>query len=355
MIRIKQIAAVTSKFICHRVAFIAVVVLLFAGSCLPPFSQLQGVRSQNEEFWLWTIDFSPTDNNKFTTGGTNGYIAIGSKQGYKEYIPVDGQVTELQWNSTSNAIGVAIQGGQKSFIKNYQDGASYLLDSIDNFGARALSWNPDGTKLALGDYSGNLTIHDAHGQLITLIKVNDKEITGLDWSPDGSKVVTVGDDIVLVDLKNETTKLIQDRQEQVLMLCVAYHPSGEYFGTGDYGDGENNILPLLQYWTQDGQFIRKIQEARGEYRSMEWSHDGKLLATASDRVRIFDTNGIMVNQGKEESTFLWGISWSRNDKVLAATDSKETIIMYDRRMNIISKNARNSELFRAEKSTPQIY
>ena len=317
----------------------AVFVLLLIGSCLPTFSQLGGVKSENVEFWLWTIDFGLTDN-RFVTGGTNGYVAIGAEQGYEEHLPVAGQVTEVQWNPTSSAFAVAVQGGQKSFIQNYPDGASYALDSIDEFGARALGWSPDGTQLALGDYSGNLTIHDTYGQLINIIKVNEKGIIGLNWSPDGSKIVTVGSDIVLVDLESATIEVIQDREEEVLMLCVAYHPSGEYFVTGDYGDAENNVPPLLQYWTSDGRLIRKFAEGRGEYRSVEWSHDGKLLATASDRVRVFNTNGIVVDQGKEEPTFLWGISWSRNDKIVAATDSKGAIIMYDRRMNTISESAR---------------
>ena len=304
----------------RSLASILVFTLLSFSGCSPSFRQTGPVKSVTEEFWLWTIDFSP-NTDKFVAGGTNGYLAIGTKNGYEDHLPVDGQVTEVEWHPTSSAFAVAIQGGQKSFIRHHRDGVAYELDGINDFGARALGWSPDGTQLAIGDYSGNLTIHNIRGELITVIKVNDKGIIGLDWSPDGNTIAMVGDDIVLVDLPSKTTTTIQDRTEEVLILSVAFHPSGAYFVTGDYGNAETNVPPLLQYWTPDGQPIKKIAEGRGEYRSIEWSHDGKLLATASDRVRVFDPDGTLINRGEETSTFLWGISWSRNDSLIAATDS----------------------------------
>ena len=282
--------------------------LLFVGSCSPALRPVRLIKSTSEKFWLWTIDYQ-AGSDRFVTGGTNGYVAIGSNSEFDNYLPVEGQVTEVEWHPAGDVFAAAVQGGQRSFIQHLRDGQSYVLDSIDDFGARAVGWSPDGTKLAVGDYSGNLSLHDERGRLLTVIKVNDKGIIGLDWSPDAGTIVTVGNDIVLVDVTKRSIQVIRDRQEDILMLCVAYHPSGEYFVTGDYGDAEKELPPLLQYWTAEGRLIKRIEESKGEYRSVEWSHDGRLLATASDRVRLYDTEGELVRQGEEEATFLWGLGW----------------------------------------------
>ncbi len=75
----------------------------------------------------------------------------------------------------------------------------------------------------------------------------------MDWHPTQDIVVAVGDRISIYEVQSDVLHTIEDRAEEVLMLCVAWHPSGKFFVTGDYGDFEYHHPPLLQYWTADDQ------------------------------------------------------------------------------------------------------
>ena len=80
------------------------------------------------------------------------------------------------------------------------------------------------------------------------------------------------------------------------MLCVEWHPSGELFVTGDYGDYDNNYPPLLQFWTSEGKKIKTIEKSKAEFRNLKWSKDGTLLATASENIRLWDRNWNLISE-----------------------------------------------------------
>ncbi len=92
-----------------------------------------------------------------------------------------------------------------------------------------------------------------------------------------------------------------------------------------------NYPPLLQYWTYDGQRIKSIKESKAEFRNIRWSGDGELLATASEKIRLWNKAGNLV---AEETTknLLWGIDWNEDASKLVATDGKGKIIFWNRNL-----------------------
>ena len=246
--------------------------------------------------------------------------------------PYKGTITKTKWHPTKNKLAISVQDGKsKSTILHLDNDETIELDSVTMDGARAIGWNHAGDLLAVGDYDGYLTIFDEKGNVIKKINTNQKSIIGLDWHPDESLIVAVGEYITLYHYELDSLKHIEDRSEEVLMLCVAWHPNGKFFVTGDYGDFENHYPPLLQYWTYDGQRIKLIQESKAEYRNIKWSGDGDLLATASEKIRLWNKDGDLV---AEETTknLLWGIDWSEDASKLVATDEKGKIIFWDRNL-----------------------
>ena len=63
------------------------------------------------------------------------------------------------------------------------------------------------------------------------------------------------------------------RCEFKLMLCVAWHPSGDFFVVGDYGTEPDD--PVLQFWSADGELMKSIAiEGDTQIRNVSWNRDG---------------------------------------------------------------------------------
>ena len=293
----------------------------------------------NERWFFWSVDWHP-NKDQFVVGGSNDtFLKLFSSSTFQQLknYPYKGTITKTKWHPIKNKLAFSVQDGKsKSAILNLGSSDFVELDSITNDGARAIGWNHSGDLLAVGDYDGYLTIFDENGNFLKKINTNQKSIIGLDWHPDENLIVAVGEKITLYHYELNSLKHVEDRSEEVLMLCVDWHPNGKFFVTGDYGDFVYHHPPLLQYWTYDGQKIKSIEESKAEFRNIKWSGDGNLLATASEKIRLWSKDGDLV---AEETTnnLLWGIDWNEDANKLVATDDKGKIIFWDRKLNRLTE------------------
>jgi WD40 repeat protein len=120
------------------------------------------------------------------------------------------------------------------------------------------------------------------------------------------------------------------------MLCVAWHPSGNYFVTGDYGDFDKNYPPLLQFWSIEGKKMKTIEKSKSEFRDLKWSQDGSLLATASEKIRFWDKQGNLISE-KSSPYLLWGVDWNKEGSKLITTDKKGLIVVWDKKLNKLNE------------------
>ena len=285
-----------------------------------------------EDWFYWAVEYHPS-KEQFIVGGSNDtFLRIYSSKNFQllKNIPFKGTITKTKWHPSQNKIAISVQDGKsKPSILDLDTNENFELDSITMDGARAIGWNHTGDLLAVGDYEGFLTIFDHSGEFVTKIDTDQKSIIGLDWHPNNNLIAAVGEKIILYDFESDKLRYIEDREEEVLMLCVDWHPNGRFFVTGDYGDFIEHYPPLLQIWTIDGQRIKSIEESESEYRNIEWSNDGELLATASEKIRLWNVDGNLVDEKATES-LLWGIDWSKDGRQLVATDESGNVIMWDR-------------------------
>ncbi|MFZ6023394.1 MAG: hypothetical protein ACOYVG_02950 [Bacteroidota bacterium] len=84
---------------------------------------------------------------------------------------------------------------------------------------------------------------------------------------------------------------LKHREEPTGILSVEWHPSGNFFVSGDYGHDGEAVHSLLQYWTPEGKLFKTSKGSKMEYRDLQWNQDGTLLATASDKLRIWTKEG----------------------------------------------------------------
>ncbi|WP_299365408.1 WD40 repeat domain-containing protein [Winogradskyella sp.] len=321
-----------------RILYILLLIATFLG-CKQSQKEEDRNQEKKERWFFWSVDWHPT-KKQFVVGGSNdSFLKFFSTDNFQELksMPYKGTITKTKWHPTKSKLAISVQDGKsKSKIFNVDSDMMVELDSIPSTGARALGWNQSGNLLAVGDNEGFLTFFDENGKFLKKIDTGQKGLMSLDWHPKENIIVTVGDKISLYNYDINSLKHFEDRDEEMLMLCVAWNPNGEFFVTGDYGDFTNHYPPLLQYWTYEGEKIKTIEKSKAELRNLKWSNDGELLATASEKIRLWDKNGNLV---AEEATknLLWGIDWNKNGNKIIATDNQGKIIFWDRDLNRLNE------------------
>jgi len=291
--------------------------------------QAFGQNAVNKEI-LWTTDWSP--NGKYIAiGGNVDSLKIYNNRNLKISwsIPVKNTITRVKWHPSINIIAVTTQmSGEKSFIFNFETNEKIELNGISADGARGIDWNYDGAYLAVADNDGQILIYDIKGKLIRkFVNENTKSITALDWHPKKNILTTVTDKIRFFDMEGNLLKSIKHRQEEVLLLSIAWHKTGDFFVTGDYGDEKDKSL--LQYWNEQGELLKTIDISKGEYRNLAWNSKGDKLASASDALRIWDIKGNLVSVGNSED-YLWGVSWNKKGNRILTSSLEQRIILWNK-------------------------
>ncbi|MEO1436261.1 MAG: hypothetical protein AAFV80_12045 [Bacteroidota bacterium] len=298
----------------------------------PPIPTEEDPQEENPYFF-WSVDWHPT-TDQIVVGGMQDTLRLFSATNLQllQNCPYKGTITKTKWHPNSNKLAVSVQDGKSySTILDLDTNQSTKLENSSPEGARAIGWNSTGTRLAVGDYEGFLTIFDDSGNFLKQINTQEKSIIGLDWHPSDNRIAAVGENVILYDLESDSLQRIKDRDEEfeVLMLCVAWHPDGHFFATGDYGDFLKPYPPLLQFWNEDGQKLISIEGSKAEYRNLKWSNDGELLATASEKIRLWNSTGDLIVE-QTCPNLLWGIDWKDDGSQVVATDENGKILIWDR-------------------------
>jgi WD40 repeat protein len=280
---------------------------------------------------LWTTDWSP--NGKYIAiGGNADTLKIYSECNLKPYksLPIKNTITRVKWHPTKNIIAISTQNSEdKTSIINLENSEKIELDGISPEGARGIDWNYTGEYIAVADNEGQILIYNIKGELIRkFVNQNNstKSITAVDWHPKKNILTTVTDKIRFFDIEGNLLKSIKHRPEEVMLLSVAWHDSGDFFVTGDYGD--ENVKSLLQYWNGQGELIKSIDISKGEYRNLTWNPKGNRLASASDALRIWDTKGNLISEGSSKD-YLWGVSWNEQGTRIITSSLEQRIILWN--------------------------
>lgn len=285
---------------------------------------------------LWTSDWSPKDDLIAIGGNWNEMQIVSSNnlRTVKTY-EIANTITKIKWNRAGDVIAVTSQiSNEPAILINIETDEIVKLENISKDGARGLGWNYDGSLLGVGDNEGYLTLFNSEGDYLRKIDLDQKAITGISWHPSKNILVAVGSQISIYNLNDNKLKTVKPRETEILMLCVEWHKSGDFFVTGDYGDYDKGYPPLLQFWTELGEKTKDIKESKAEYRNVRWSSDGKFLATVSDKLRIWNAEGNLIN-GRSLKSLLWGIDWNNDNSKLVTTSENGEITVLNEKLKII--------------------
>lgn len=293
-------------------------------------NQIFGQNTSTKEI-LWTTDWNP--NGKYIAiGGNIETLKIYKKGNLKIHksLPVNNTITRIKWHPSINMIAVTTQmSDRKSFIFNLETNEKIELNGISTNGARGIDWNYTGEYLGVADNDGQILIYDIKGKLIRkFVNESSKSITAIDWHPKKNILTTVTDKIRFFDIEGNLLKSIEHRKEEVMLLSIAWHKTGDFFVTGDYGDQKDKSL--LQYWNEQGELLKTIDISKGEYRNLAWNPTGDRLASASDALRIWDKNGKLISEGISKD-YLWGVSWNEKGNRIITSSMEQRIIIWSKK------------------------
>lgn len=295
------------------------------------YSHLFSQKETNKEI-LWTADWSP-NTDYIAIGGNIDTLRLYNSDEFslQKTFPIGNTITRVKWHPTNNLIAVITQNSNdKARLLNLNTGEMIELSGICSDGARAVDWNYTGDYLAIGDNNGQVLIYNIKGDLITKFenqKGSTMSITALDWHPSKNILITVSEKIRMFDMEGNLIKTIKHRPEDALLLAVAWHKSGEFFVTGDYG--YEDVKSLLQYWSEQGELLKTIDISKAEYRNLVWNAKGTRLASASDALRIWDKNGKLISEGSSIDN-LWGLTWNKRGTRIVTSSMDQHIILWNK-------------------------
>ncbi len=268
---------------------------------------------------LWTADWS-ADDKKFAVGGDDKLLRIYDSKNLQllKAYQLKSMIRQLSWHPTNNILAIATNDNEVSIL-NTETEKFIQLKGI-NYGARGIDWNFNGQLLATADNDGLVKIWDSTGNLLRTIKKEDNNsYFSISWHPSKNIIAVSGDDIRIMDTSGITLKVIKHRKENTGVLTVCWHPSGDFFASGDYGHEKEGVKSIIQFWKPDGTLTKTLNGSKAEYRNIRWNKSGTLLASASDALRIWNANGKLLFTGKSKD-LLWGLDWnSKSDKIVTSS------------------------------------
>ncbi|MDA0813998.1 MAG: WD40 repeat domain-containing protein [Verrucomicrobia bacterium] len=301
---------------------------------MSPLLATGNARALDYDRILWTTEWNH-DGSRFAVGGVNTLWVFDSNTlERKSLLPKtpgvqEGDinipyvaVTSVSWHPSGILLAVSSQGRDVNGVYDIVSGDRTPL-KVDQ--GRGVSWSPDGARVALSSSgNGHLGIWKSDGTLLHNISRYEKAkgLTGVSWRPSGDRIVTIGGQITLHDAQGKPIRQMTHRPETeerlCLLLCVEWHPSGEFFAVGDYGNEVDD--PVIQFWSADGELLKSVTIQGGaEIRNISWNHDGSLLASASEKLRIWTKDGRLKHES-ESPDLLWGVSWHpKGDKILTSS------------------------------------
>ena len=285
---------------------------------------------------LWTSSWSP-DGAHILVGGDDGILRVYDGSTFellrRDTLSADHPILRMDWHPKENVVAIGM-GGPELYFLNFDNGEQKTITGYAGC-SRGIGWNHNGKLLAAGDGEGVIHIWTRKGKhLRSMDKGDTKSYVGLDWHPHKNQLIGISQYIWRYNHRGKLLQLTQHREEEVLLLCLQWHPSGDFYILGDYGDTNVPHPAVLQLWKDDGTRLHQFWGSEGPYRNIRWSPDGSMLATASDALRIRSAKGALLFTG-ESPDLLWGVDWSPDQRYIITSSQEGRVKLWDNKAKLL--------------------
>ncbi|CAH1258398.1 THOC3 [Branchiostoma lanceolatum] len=233
-------------------------------------------------------------------------------------------VDQLCWHPSNPDLLVTASGDKT--IRIWDARAAKCAATVNTKGENInICWSPDGQTIAVGNKEDLVTFIDARSHRSKAEEQFKFEVNEISWNNDNDLFfLTNGHGCINILSYPELKQLQTLSAHSANCICIKFDPTGKYFATG-------SVDALVSLWdVAELVCVRTFSRLDWPVRTLSFSHDGQMLASASEDLLI---DIAMVETGEKIcevqcDTPTFTVAWHPSKPLLAfACDDKDK---YDR-------------------------
>jgi WD40 repeat protein len=250
--------------------------------------------------------------------------------------------TSVAWSPDGTKFALAGTTGQSAFLQIFhsQTGEVTYQITLEANGFTSMRWSPNGKYVALGGYDYRVWIVDVElAQVVTSLSGHEATVSSVDWSPDGTKLVSAGNWDGLTILWNvETFQLERIVERSNLFVTAArFDPSGQRIAIASEAG-----ITIHSSTNSDRSYVRYAREFNVS--TIEFNRDGTFIAFGTqmfpsvvnpEATRTAQIGIVNVSDGSIRTTFptntltVYGLAWSPSSQEIATHSADGSVRIWD--------------------------
>ncbi|UKO98745.1 nSTAND1 domain-containing NTPase [Nostoc sp. UHCC 0870] len=204
-----------------------------------------------------------------------------------------------------------------------------LQGILPTFTGNYVSISPDGETIAVSNEEGIITLRRRDGTLLQSFKAHTTEIIKVIFHPKSKNLVSIGKDnqIKLWDLSGNLLKSWQGHDlshQNTLDFApiqdISFSPDGNQIVTISRIDNK------VKFWNLEGNLLKTWQNDNQFLTSINFSPDGKTLATSGDKtVKLWNLSGDLLKTLSGHEDNIATVNFSPDGRIIATAAADKTV------------------------------
>ncbi|GCL50202.1 WD-repeat protein [Microcystis aeruginosa NIES-3804] len=257
---------------------------------------------------------------------------------FKEHWP---NVRSITFNRDGNLIATASEN-QAGRVWDLQGNLIVKLEGHQDW-VTSIAFSPDSQFLFTSSWDKKIRIWNRQGGLIREFKAYDDYINDMVLSPNGKFIATVpmGDTVKLWDIEGNLLKQFKFKKSIFLTINFSHNSKLLAMGlsreVGRLEGIQGKDLVLAVVLDLDGNIVTKLKGHKKDVRSVAFSPDDQLLATASEdgTTRVWDIKGNLIRELKGHEGSVNSVVFSPDGQLIATGSNDRTIRLWDLKGNLV--------------------